>query len=237
MTDETFYLYATAMNADPTDTWDVWEEGVETPAPIVSTHSAPSGISGWWTGYKAILSNGVYSFEAEKTYGMTFSTVTPEIGKVYTDGALVEAKLWTGIPEPNLYFTLADATESITSTALTNNGVTFGTDYAIFDGSSSLEMPSSLYEMFDSVSSLFCCGWFKFTGTADGSYWLWATGSGQTDFGFRLTKGSTSEISMDVRGSDGQWGPDNSLQTSAFLDGNWHFFAFYSKSGGNASTN
>ena len=232
MTDSTLYLYATAMNADPTDTWDVWEEGVETPAPIVSTHSAPSGISGWWTGYKAILASGIYTFEAYKTHGLYFSSVTPQVGKVYNDGALIEAKLWTGVPDPNLYFTLADATESVTSTALTNTGVTFGTNYAIFDGSSYLEMPGSIYGMFDSLSSLFFCCWFKLTGTADGSYWLWATGDGQTDFGFRLTKGSTNEIGMDIRASDNQWGTDHSLQSSAFTDGAWHFAAFYSKSGG-----
>ena len=182
-----------------------------------------------WTGYLATLSNGVYTFASTATGGLTYSSVTPQVGKTYADGALVEAKLYDGM---DLYFQLNDPTETETGSELTNTGVTFGSGYAVFGGSSNLAMPSAVYGAFDSITSIFTCCWFKFTGSSDGHYWLWSVGDGQTDFGFRLTKGSTNEISFDVRGSDDQWGPDDSLQSSAFTDGAWHFAAFYSKSGG-----
>lgn len=51
-----------------------------------------------WTGYRALLTNGVYSFMPTVTTGLTYSVVTPAVGKVYADGALVEAKLYEGIP-------------------------------------------------------------------------------------------------------------------------------------------
>ena len=196
-----------------------------------------------WHGYHAILTSGVYAFESSVTSGLTYlgpvygnSSFVPQIGKVYNNGATVEAKLFTAIPEPNLYFPLGDSIEAETETDLPTNesgSMAFiNNSYALFNGNSCLEMPSTLYGMFNSRTSLFCCGWFKFTGTSDDSYWLWAVGYSETVFGVRVTKGRTNEISLDVRGSSGSWGPDNSLQTSAFLDGEWHFFAFYSKSGG-----
>ena len=238
MTDFTKFVYqsgSSSMVDDITGTWSCCTVGEGYPAPTVSHVSGDDvGEVKIWSGYIATLSNGVYSFSSTVTTGLTFTTVTPQVGKVYSANALIEAKLYTGTPDPDLYFELTDATESVTEAALTNTGVTFGTDYAVFDGSSFLTMPSSIYGMFDSLSlsSLFFCGWFKLTGSSNGHYWLWSVGDGQTDFGFRLTKGSTNEISLDVRGSDDQWGPDNSLQSSAFTDGAWHFAAFYSKSGG-----
>lgn len=55
-----------------------------------------------WTGYRALLTNGVYSFMPTVTTGLTYSVVTPVVGNVYADGALVEAKLWSGIPTDGL---------------------------------------------------------------------------------------------------------------------------------------
>ena len=57
-----------------------------------------------WTGYKAGFDavTGAYSYEATATTGLTYSLIIPEVGKVYADGALIEAKLWTGIPENGL---------------------------------------------------------------------------------------------------------------------------------------
>ena len=54
-----------------------------------------------WTGYKAVLTNGVYSYESTATTGLTYSIVTPTVGLVYTDGALIRASLYEGMPPAN----------------------------------------------------------------------------------------------------------------------------------------
>ena len=66
------------------------------PEPITVTYAS----SGTWTGYKAVFDavTGTYSFEATVTSGLTYSVVTPAVGKVYADGALVKAELYEGIP-------------------------------------------------------------------------------------------------------------------------------------------
>ncbi|MBO4649167.1 MAG: hypothetical protein J5806_13525 [Lentisphaeria bacterium] len=186
-----------------------------------------------WTGYLATLgTDQIYTFASTATADLTYdqTKTVPQIGKVYNDGALVEAKLYTGIPDPNLYFQLTDATESVTGAVLTNNGVTFGSTYAIFDGSSYFEMPSSIYEMFNSLTSIFFCGWFKLDSNAPSEQWLWAVGHGETDFGLYVD-GSLNKLNMNTRKSDSQWGPDNDIPALVH-DGAWHFCAFYSKSGG-----
>lgn len=53
-----------------------------------------------WTGYKAVSDNGIYTFEQNVTGGLTYSSVTPVIGNVYSDGALVRGNLYTGYTEP-----------------------------------------------------------------------------------------------------------------------------------------
>lgn len=59
-----------------------------------------------WTGYKAVQDHatGVYSFEATATSGLTYSVITPQAGKIYADGALVEARLWNGMPISGMVF-------------------------------------------------------------------------------------------------------------------------------------
>ena len=52
-----------------------------------------------WTGYKAVLSDGVYSFESTVTSGLTYGAgFVPQVGKIYTNGALVVVdRLYQGI--------------------------------------------------------------------------------------------------------------------------------------------
>lgn len=59
-----------------------------------------------WTGYKAVLNSGVYSFESTVTSGLTYgSGYTPAVGSIYDDGALVYISgLWNGIPVDGLVF-------------------------------------------------------------------------------------------------------------------------------------
>ena len=53
-----------------------------------------------WTGYKAVLNNGVYSFEQAVTSGLTYSVITPAVNGIYADGALVQAFLYQGWQPP-----------------------------------------------------------------------------------------------------------------------------------------
>lgn len=65
-----------------------------------------SSTSKTWTGYKAIQNQvtHVYSFEPSITSGLTYTVITPQEGKVYADGALIQANLWSGIPTSGLVF-------------------------------------------------------------------------------------------------------------------------------------
>lgn len=106
-----------------------------------------------WTGYKAILSGGVYSFESTVTSGLTYgSGYTPEIGKIYTDGALVRASLFEGIPTAGLVFhaplNTSSATAATGQTMSKTGTITFGTVQGIpcasLDGYSYLTGSASL---------------------------------------------------------------------------------------------
>lgn len=58
-----------------------------------------------WSGYKAVLSNGVYTFEESVTDGLTFGGgYTPAPGFIYDSGATVMlSNLWSGLPQPADY--------------------------------------------------------------------------------------------------------------------------------------
>lgn len=54
-----------------------------------------------WTGYKAVFDSGAgtWSFESEVTEGLTYTSVTPEIGGIYSADALVIVSLlYSGTP-------------------------------------------------------------------------------------------------------------------------------------------
>lgn len=59
-----------------------------------------------WSGNKAILTDGVYSFEENITEGLTYTSVIPAVGKIYSADALVCVKsLYVGF-DPNTLFLL-----------------------------------------------------------------------------------------------------------------------------------
>ena len=84
-----------------------------------------------WTGYKAVLSGGSYTFESTVTTGLTYTAVTPEVGNIYADGALIEANLFT-IPTDSLvlYASLNGNTPAVAETGQaigTIGSVNYGT--------------------------------------------------------------------------------------------------------------
>lgn len=82
-----------------------------------------------WTGYKAVFDavTGTYSFEATVTSGLTYSVVTPVVGRAYADEALIEAKLYEGIPLNGLDFYLP--LESNMNEVIHNYAVNTSYDY------------------------------------------------------------------------------------------------------------
>ena len=107
-----------------------------------------------WTGYKAVLNNGVYTFEQNVTSGLTYTTVTPQVGSVYSDGALIQATLYQGMPTSGLVFYAplsSAAAAAQTGQTLTVNGssLTFGTvngiPCATFSGSQYITFSASAF--------------------------------------------------------------------------------------------
>lgn len=78
-----------------------------------------------WTGYKAVLNGGVYTFENTVTQGLVYASITPVIGNIYSADALVKvSNIYTGntIPTDGLVF-YAPLKEN-KETAETGQGIT-----------------------------------------------------------------------------------------------------------------
>ena len=101
-----------------------------------------------WSGNKAILTDGVYSFEENVTSGLTYGTgFTPEVGKIYNGDATVRVeKLFEGasaVPEDGLVFYMpfkgtAQPEVGVVDRATENMpgyGEQAGIQYATFSGS------------------------------------------------------------------------------------------------------
>ena len=63
-----------------------------------------------WTGYKALLTDGVYTFEETLTTGLTYGTAyTPAAGNIYDAEATLEVKrVWEGMGKPLTFTALLD---------------------------------------------------------------------------------------------------------------------------------
>jgi hypothetical protein len=97
-----------------------------------------------WTGYKAVLTDGVYSFEETVTEGLPYGTAyTPLINGIYNDEATINiAGIWQGVPLADVFKAdLIDDTGASATLSMQGN-ITFGSkggkQCAIFDGSSCL---------------------------------------------------------------------------------------------------
>lgn len=105
-----------------------------------------------WTGYKAVSTDGIYSFEETVTEGLTYGTAfTPSVDKIYNaDVTVAVSGLYRGV-DPSLVFYAplsAQADSAETGQTFTASGtVTYqtvdGVPCAYFDGSSYLETTSS----------------------------------------------------------------------------------------------
>ena len=100
-----------------------------------------------WDGYKAVLSNGIYSFENELTTGMTYTDVKPEIFKVYSADASIQlASFPRDYPTDKLVFyapLCGDVTATEVGETLKNRNVTLETVGGI--QAAKFVMPSTLH--------------------------------------------------------------------------------------------
>ena len=103
-----------------------------------------------WSGYKAVLSSGVYSFESSVTSGLTYSVIQPQQDRIYSADALIEAaSIYTGIPGDYIvYHPLSGSVSTVNGCSCTYSDVTFEQDsalgeiVAVFNGDGRLTISS-----------------------------------------------------------------------------------------------
>lgn len=126
-----------------------------------------------WTGYRAVLSGGSYSFESGITSsGLSYGSAgfTPQVGKIYDAGAIVQvAKLYQGADASLVFHAplTASASSAATGQTLIPTGtVTYQTEDGIacayFDGSSRLS-----FEMDSLLTTLSFSAWFKYSSSGN----------------------------------------------------------------------
>ena len=88
-----------------------------------------------WTGYRAVLNEGVYTLEDTVTTGLSYTSVIPQVGSIYSADALVYvSSLYTGIPTDGLVFYAPlseNKTEAETGQTMNFSGTVV---YDVFDG-------------------------------------------------------------------------------------------------------
>ena len=88
-----------------------------------------------WTGYRAVLNDGIYTFEDIVTTGLSYTSVTPQVGNIYSQDALARiSSLYSAIPTDGLVFYAPLAED--TATAETGQTMNFSGNvvYDVFDG-------------------------------------------------------------------------------------------------------
>ncbi|MGN0332387.1 MAG: LamG domain-containing protein [Lachnospiraceae bacterium] len=107
-----------------------------------------------WSGYKAVLNNGVYTFESTVTSGLTYTSVTPVVGNIYSADALVQIAYMAGnIPESGLVFyaplkeskTTAETGQTLNVTGSISYQSIYGIPCAYFNGESYLSGDDSAF--------------------------------------------------------------------------------------------
>ena len=159
-----------------------------------------------WTGNKAVLSGGKYSYESAVTSGLSYgSGFTPEVGKVYADGALIQANLYDGIPKDSLVFyaplssaaQTAETGQSLTTSGTISYGSVAGIPCATFDGSSYISFPDTNLPTLKNDCSFSV--WAKHSMSGTGYFVFY--------YGIQSYDGTACGISKDANGTIGwDWG-------------------------------
>lgn len=197
------------------DAWYVGGAGSNDP-PTVTLTTVTHDLPKTWTGYKAVWdsASGVYSFESSVTSSLTYgSGFTPEVGKIYDNGAFVRAELYTGIPENGLvlYIPLSSSA-NVAETGQTLTTVGSGLVYSTVDGIPCCAFSGGSYIGVGTDSLPL--------GNFTVSYWVKFTG---TDWGIIYTQPgmNTGVDSTSLNfGNYTQWGVVAATNTAI-----WHHFA------------
>lgn len=182
-----------------------------------------------WTGYLAVLGeDDTYSFEETVTEGLSYTSVTPVVGKTYSADALVlVGSLYSGLPTADLsyYLPLNSATLSTTTgqTVVSYSGTVQSTTYkgidcVQFDGSTVLK--SSVENVSMAESPLTVSFWVA--SSAD-SVFIMAWGDPATDdssYGKR-TAILRSNDGIGISGHGAGYGWDAVEDAPFNWDGNW----------------
>lgn len=96
-----------------------------------------------WCGYKAVLSDGVYSFEETLTEGLRYNNLVPAVGGVYDATASVKISILSGVvPTPEIIkadlLTNTESSVPFTEQGNVHFGVMGGKQCCILDGNSCL---------------------------------------------------------------------------------------------------
>jgi hypothetical protein len=189
-----YYTEIYSENPDPTS--GSWNTGYDystdtatgvTPVPTLSKIQVTmdADVPKTWDGYKAVLTDGVYSFEETLTVGMSYGTAfTPNVGGIYNSEVNVKvASLLLPIPQDGLVFyaPLSEASSTAeTGQSLTTSGnVTYSTvdgiPCATFSGSYLSGNGGSSMPQGDADRTFSC--WVKASSNDTTTYGLFAYGS------------------------------------------------------------
>ena len=173
-----------------------------------------------WTGYKAVLNGGVYTFENTVTQGLVYTSITPVIGNIYSTDALVKvSNIYTGntIPTDGLVF-YAPLKEN-KETAETGQGITnYGNPvFEISDGRRGVLFNGGNYIATNNPASSVFTGFTK-----EISYGCWLrTNLPNTDENLRAFSCSESNKGFTI-----QIKPDITYSALA-LNSNWYTLTFF----------
>lgn len=101
ITSDTWKIHS-VMTTVPDNPWEVtsWQNHTS-PYAYPDLVLTPTDSTNTWSGYKAVFDSGTgtWSFESDVTEGLTYTSVTPVVGGIYSADALVTVSLlYTGTP-------------------------------------------------------------------------------------------------------------------------------------------
>lgn len=182
-----------------------------------------------WTGFRAVLTDGVYSFEGAATEGLTYGNgLTPVVDSIYDAEALVYVnRLWLGaaalteglvIHAPLQY--RAETAETGQAMTYPGNNCTFGNVSGVacvtLSGSAknSVNIDSSGIVINTNPMTLAC--WIRYSENYFEDYFGWPEWNG-----YQLIIGRNSGNVLFVYGAE-KWGSDYSNTT--VTDNQWHHY-------------
>ncbi|MBR2625339.1 MAG: LamG domain-containing protein [Lentisphaeria bacterium] len=220
-----------------------------TGTPVIGTLDPSSGSSGMdfykcssvdtsaktWNGFKAVLTDGIYTFEESITAGLSYTAVTPVIDKIYTADALCEIKtLYNGssIPtEGQVFYASFCENKATAETGQTFNvsgnpvyGEIDGIPCVTFDGQSTVTFSDAGFPTGTAARTMSC--WVKVNSFVNGYHAVvWGYGEGSMSKYMCLEMRTTRSINCggyeaDLETDSGLWELGKWYHVAMTKDGN-----------------